>query len=173
MSQHSPRKNEERQRRGEDDWILGAGLIEKASEHTARSPRADEPSGSARRDGNRALPQEEAPDVAAVRPERQPDTHVVSSASANDVPYYTLRQSGPDRESADESGVEVEIRSGDALLYLGGKRTAPEGVEGLYPSFDITPAELVTAIVTDRGVFEAAKISAYVEAAPFVTGEIL
>lgn len=95
------------------------------------------------------------------------------AASANDVPYYTLRQSGPDRESADESDIEVEFRAGDALLYIGGERTAPQGVKGLYPGFDITPPELVTAIVTDRGVFEAAKIRTYVDATPFVTGEIL
>ncbi len=95
------------------------------------------------------------------------------AASANEVPYYALRQSGPDRQSADESDIEVEIRPGDAVLYIGGERTAPLGVEGLYPSFDITPPELVTAIVTDRGVFEASKIGTYFEAAPFVTGEIL
>ena len=88
-------------------------------------------------------------------------------------PITRLRQSGPDRESADESDIEVEIRPGDALLYIGNERTAPPGVEGLYPGFDITPPELVTAIVTDRGVFEATKIGAYVDTAPFVTGEIL
>jgi methylthioribose-1-phosphate isomerase len=95
------------------------------------------------------------------------------AARANDIPYYTLRQSGPDRESADESDVEVEFRPGDALLYIGDERTAPAGVAGLYPGFDITPPELVTAIVTDRGVFEAARISSYVTSDPFVTGEIL
>lgn len=95
------------------------------------------------------------------------------AARANSIPYYTLRQSGPDRESADESDIEVEIRPGDALLYIGGERTAPQGVEGLYPGFDITPPELVTAIVTDRGVFDAANISTYVDADSFVTGEIL
>lgn len=95
------------------------------------------------------------------------------AASANAIPYYTLRQSGPDRESAGEADIEVEIRSGEALLYSGGERTAPEGVEGLYPGFDITPPELISAIVTDRGVFEPAKISSYVESEPFVDNEIL
>ena len=95
------------------------------------------------------------------------------AAKANDVPYYTLRQSGPDRESADESDIEVEIRPGDALLYMGNERMAPQGVEGLYPAFDITPPALVTAIVTDRGVFQPEKISTYVDTDPFVVGEIL
>lgn len=95
------------------------------------------------------------------------------AASANDVPYYTLRQSGPDRESADEDAIEIEMRSGDALLYCGGERTAPQGVQGLYPSFDITPPNLVTAIVTDRGIFEPSKICKYVDAEPFVSDAIL
>jgi len=95
------------------------------------------------------------------------------AASANEVPYFALRQSGPDRESADESDIEVEMRSGDALLYCGGERTAPPGVKGLYPSFDITPPELVNAIVTDRGVFQAASIANYVDARPFIDDAIL
>ncbi len=32
-----------------------------------------------------------------------------------------------------------------------GSRLAPEGVRALNPAFDVTPAELVTAIVTERG----------------------
>jgi methylthioribose-1-phosphate isomerase len=95
------------------------------------------------------------------------------AANANDVPYYALRQSGPDRESAGEGDIEVEMRSGDALLYCGGERTAPQGVKGLYPSFDITPPSLVNAIVTDRGVFEPSRIAEYVDTHPFVSDAIL
>jgi methylthioribose-1-phosphate isomerase len=95
------------------------------------------------------------------------------AARAHDIPYYALRQSGPDTESAGEADIEVEMRSGDALLYCGGERTAPHGVQGLYPSFDITPPELVSAIVTDRGIYHPAKINTYVDADPFVTDAIL
>jgi len=95
------------------------------------------------------------------------------AANANDIPYYALRQSGPDTESADEGDVEIEMRSGDALLFLGGERIAPAGVQGLYPSFDITPPDLVSAIVTDRGVFDPATINAYLDAEPFVSDAIL
>lgn len=95
------------------------------------------------------------------------------AARAHDLPYYTLRQSGPDRESAGEADVEVEIRSGDAILYSGGKRSAPEGVQGLYPSFDITPPDLVSAIVTDRGVFSPREINTYFDAKPFIADAIL
>jgi methylthioribose-1-phosphate isomerase len=95
------------------------------------------------------------------------------AARAHDLPYYTLRQSGPDRESAGEADVEVEIRSGDAILYCGGERTAPEGVQGLYPSFDITPPDLVSAIVTDRGIFLPREINTYIDSKPFIEDAIL
>jgi len=95
------------------------------------------------------------------------------AAKAHELPYYALRQSGPDTESAGEADIEVEMREGDALLYCGGERTAPHGVQGLYPGFDITPPELVSAIVTDRGIFSPANINAYDDTDPFVTDAIL
>jgi methylthioribose-1-phosphate isomerase len=95
------------------------------------------------------------------------------AANANSIPYYALRQSGPDRESAGENDIEVEMRDGDAILTIGGERIAPEGVQGLYPSFDITPPELVSAIITDRGVFDPSAINTYIDAEPFVSNAIL
>jgi methylthioribose-1-phosphate isomerase len=95
------------------------------------------------------------------------------AANANNTPYYALRQSGPDRESAGEGDIEVEVRAGDAILFCGGERVAPEGVQGLYPSFDITPPELVSAIITDRGVFDPSMINTYIDAEPFVSNAIL
>lgn len=95
------------------------------------------------------------------------------AAKAHDIPYYALRQSGPDRESANEADVEIEYRAGDELLYCGGERTAPNGVAGIYPGFDFTPAEMIRAIVTDRGVFEPRKINTYFDTEPFVTDAVL
>ena len=83
------------------------------------------------------------------------------AAHANRVPYYVLRQSGPDLESPDESHVEIEFRDGDQVLSILGVRTTAEGVDALYPAFDITPPELVTAVVTDRGVFAPHALADY------------
>ncbi len=91
------------------------------------------------------------------------------AAAANSLPYYVLRQSGPDVESANESCVEVEFRDGEEVVNIGGTRSAPVGVDGLYPAFDVTPPDLVTKIITDRGVFPAAEIASYLDASPFVT----
>ncbi len=83
------------------------------------------------------------------------------AARANRLPYYVLRQSGPDFESAGEADIHVEYRDPDSVLMFEGVRTVPSGVCGLYPAFDITPPELVTAIVTDRGVFAPSALRDY------------
>lgn len=48
--------------------------------------------------------------------------------------------------------IPIENRSPDEVLCLGGQRVAAEGAEGWNPAFDVTPAELIDAIVTERGV---------------------
>jgi methylthioribose-1-phosphate isomerase len=52
--------------------------------------------------------------------------------------------------SGDE--IPIEQRSIDEVLNLGSKRLAAFGAEAWNPAFDVTPAELVDAIVTERGV---------------------
>lgn len=58
-----------------------------------------------------------------------------------------------------ESGstIPIEQRASDEAAQLFGQRIAPEGVSYLHPAFDVTPASLVTAIVTERGVFRPAE----------------
>jgi methylthioribose-1-phosphate isomerase len=48
--------------------------------------------------------------------------------------------------------IPIEQRSADEVLRLGGQRIAAEGAEAWNPAFDVTPAELVDAIVTEKGV---------------------
>ena len=51
--------------------------------------------------------------------------------------------------------IQIETRSPDEVLSVQGQRLAPEGVEAWNPSFDVTPAELIDAIVTEKGVVTA------------------
>jgi methylthioribose-1-phosphate isomerase len=44
------------------------------------------------------------------------------------------------------------MRGREELASFGGARVLPDGVPAWAPAFDITPASLITAIVTDRGV---------------------
>ncbi len=63
------------------------------------------------------------------------------------TPYSTIDMNLP--TGAD---IPIEQRNGDEVSNGFGRRTAPEGVKIHNPAFDVTPAELVTAIITDRKV---------------------
>lgn len=68
------------------------------------------------------------------------------------VPFYVA---GPltsfDPDTPDGDGIVVEERSADEVTSVGPTRTAPD-VAVWNPAFDVTPAELVTAFITDGGV---------------------
>jgi len=55
-----------------------------------------------------------------------------------------------------ESGkkIPIEERSGDEVAMCGGARVVPEGVRTYHPAFDVTPAELISAIICEHGVFK-------------------
>ena len=68
-----------------------------------------------------------------------------------------------DMATADGSQIHIEERDGAELLSLSGVRTVAEGVDAFNPVFDVTPADLIDALVTERGVIErptAAKMAA-------------
>lgn len=75
------------------------------------------------------------------------------------VPY--LVTGAPDRHKPDAASVQIEYRDGSAVLEHCGVRVTYPGVEGLYPAFDVTPPELVSGYVTDRGVFTAHTLPQY------------
>lgn len=57
-----------------------------------------------------------------------------------------------DMATASGALIEIEERSPDELLGYAGVRTVAEGVKAWNPVFDVTPASLIDAIVTERGV---------------------
>ena len=59
-----------------------------------------------------------------------------------------------DLSMADGSHIEIEERPGEEVTVLGGVRLAPEASPGFNPAFDVTPARLVDAVATERGVAE-------------------
>jgi methylthioribose-1-phosphate isomerase len=50
------------------------------------------------------------------------------------------------------SAIPIEERAADEITSWRGQRVAADDVEVWNPAFDVTPADLVTAFVTDRGV---------------------
>lgn len=59
-----------------------------------------------------------------------------------------------DLQTVSGADIEIELRSDDEVNFLGGQRLTPEGVAGYNPAFDVTPADLIDAIVTEKAVFE-------------------
>ena len=79
---------------------------------------------------------------------------VALAARAAGVPFYVLAPSSTlDPACPDGAAIPIEERDPDEVRAPLGTPAAPDGVAVWNPAFDVTPAELVTAIVTDRGVF--------------------
>jgi methylthioribose-1-phosphate isomerase len=68
------------------------------------------------------------------------------------VPFYVAAPFSTVDMATDPSMVVIEERNPREVLYIAGRRVAPRNVEALNPAFDVTPPELVSGIVTDRGV---------------------
>ena len=77
------------------------------------------------------------------------------AAAHHGIPFYVAAPySTFDMSLTDGSGIPIEQRGGDEITNGFGRRTAPEGVKTYSPAFDVTPAELIKAIITDRGIIQ-------------------
>jgi methylthioribose-1-phosphate isomerase len=75
-------------------------------------------------------------------------------AARHRIPFYVAAPlSTIDLKLADGSTIPIEERGAAEVTGFRGERWAPEGVAVANPAFDVTPAELIMAIVTERGVF--------------------
>jgi methylthioribose-1-phosphate isomerase len=75
------------------------------------------------------------------------------AARAHGVPFVVLAPTSTvDPDTATGDGIPIEERAADELRHVGASPTAPAGAAVWNPAFDVTPASLITAIVTDRGV---------------------
>lgn len=72
------------------------------------------------------------------------------------LPFYVAAPlSTFDADMADGSRIPIEERPADELTGYRGQRWAPEGIRVRNPAFDVTPAELITAIICEKAVVEA------------------
>lgn len=76
-----------------------------------------------------------------------------------DIPFYPA--GNPVQKVKDRQSVVIEYRNENEVLDVLGQRITMDGVRALYPAFDITPPELITGIVTDKGIFEASEVGQY------------
>lgn len=74
-------------------------------------------------------------------------------AQRHGVPFYVVAPTSTvDLELETGDRIPIEERGEEEVLAPYGCRLAPEGARAWNPAFDVTPAELITAIVTERGV---------------------
>lgn len=69
------------------------------------------------------------------------------------LPFYVVAPlSTIDMAIADGHAIPIEQRSTDEVTGYGGVRWAPDGVTAIHPAFDVTPSELISALITEKGV---------------------
>ncbi|MSQ65348.1 MAG: S-methyl-5-thioribose-1-phosphate isomerase [Limnohabitans sp.] len=84
-------------------------------------------------------------------------------ARRHNIPFYVACPlSTIDMQLPDGDAIPIEERSHDEVTGFGGLRWAPAGVMVRNPAFDVTPAELVSALITEKGLVrqpDAAKLT--------------
>jgi methylthioribose-1-phosphate isomerase len=82
-------------------------------------------------------------------------------AKAHGIPFYVAAPSSTiDLATPSGDRIPIEERAPQEVTSVcGGAPIAPAGVAVLNPAFDVTPAALVTAIITERGVFKPSEIA--------------
>lgn len=74
-------------------------------------------------------------------------------ADAHDIPFYIAAPYSTidmDLESGDT--IEIEQRDSEEVTNFGNKQTAPDKIEVYNPAFDVTPHQLITAFITEKGI---------------------
>ena len=74
-------------------------------------------------------------------------------AKAHGLPFYVLAPTSTfDLKASSGKAIPIEQRSGGEITSLGGKRIAPDNVKIYAPAFDVTPAELISGIICEKGI---------------------
>ena len=72
------------------------------------------------------------------------------------IPFYVaIPYSSIDLDAASGKDIPIEERAPDEVTHWGGHRTAPDNVKAGNPAFDVTPNDLITGIITERGILRS------------------
>ena len=76
-------------------------------------------------------------------------------AKYHKIPFYVAAPTSTvDRTIKTGKDIPIEERGRDELIYIGSKQTAPHAAKVYNPAFDVTPNELISAIITESGVYD-------------------
>lgn len=80
---------------------------------------------------------------------------VATLARVFNIPFYVAAPASTfDLSIVSGTEIPIEQRAAEEITSSLGKQTAPTGAKAYNPAFDVTPAELITGIITDRGVVQ-------------------
>lgn len=79
------------------------------------------------------------------------------------IPFYVAAPFSTFDKDISIFNTEIEERSADEVIYYGGARICPKDTEVINPAFDIVPKELITGIITERGIIDLNSIENFEE----------
>ena len=80
---------------------------------------------------------------------------VATMAKQHGIPFYVAAPLSTIDMETQADDVIIEMRKGSEVTGIGDKKTAPDGIGVINPAFDMTPPELITGIITEKGVVTA------------------
>ncbi len=76
-------------------------------------------------------------------------------ARAHAIPFYVAAPTSTiDMRLKSGDDIPIEQRDPREVTHLAGQVLAPEGVDAAHPAFDVTPHDLISAIITEQGIVE-------------------
>jgi len=76
-------------------------------------------------------------------------------AKQHKIPFYVAAPLSTFDLQSNPEDVVIEQRNGTEVTGIGDKKTAPEGINVINPAFDMTPPELISSIITEKGIAKA------------------
>jgi len=77
---------------------------------------------------------------------------VATMAKKHNIPFYVAAPLSTFDLQSKLDDIIIEQRKASEVTGIGDKRTAPDGIDVINPAFDVTPPELISAIITENGV---------------------
>jgi len=79
---------------------------------------------------------------------------VATMAKQHGIPFYVAAPLSTFDMKSDAKDIVIEMRKGSEVTGIGDKKTAPDGTNVINPAFDMTPPELISGIITEKGVVQ-------------------
>jgi len=76
-------------------------------------------------------------------------------AKQHGIPFYVAAPLSTFDLQSNPEDVVIEQRNGSEVTGIGDKKTAPDGINVINPAFDMTPPELISGIITEKGIAKA------------------